>query len=133
MSERRSVNGELPDGVVPAGQEQNPNPPDEVTANRARFEERQRELQADRQQTNVLVEPLQAQVEEQYHRAQTDPAHQIFIPEQVAHSEHEHAIRPGGQVDEHTHGNPESTTPLAAPLSHLAPSAGADQSDDLTT
>ncbi|MBA3948010.1 MAG: hypothetical protein H0X37_26105 [Herpetosiphonaceae bacterium] len=129
MSERRSVAGELPDGVVPAGQEHNPNPPDEVAANRARFEARQQELQADRQQAEDVIEPLQAQVEEQYRRAQDDPAHQAMIPEQIAHSENEHVHQPGGQVHTPAPHNPEAAAPLAAPLSNLVPGgdeAGAD-------
>lgn len=97
MSERRSVEGPLPDGVVLEGQEHNPNPPEEVAANRALFEANQRQLQADRQQTLQVVEPLQAQVEAQYVDAQQDPAHQAFVAEQLAHSEHDPLHEHGGQ------------------------------------
>ncbi len=116
MSERRSANGELPDGVVPAGQEHNPNPPDEVAANRARFEARQQALQAERQQTEETIEPLQAQVDAQYRRSMADPAHQAVVPEQIAHSENDFGHEPGGEGSTHAFANPESHAPIAAPL-----------------
>ncbi len=96
-STRRSTDGELPDGVVPAGQEENPNSPEQVAAQRAKFEERQRELQHDRQEAAEHLRTTQAEVEDQYQRSMHDPEHQAFVPEQIAHElndpQHEH----GGQ------------------------------------
>ena len=116
MSERLSVAGNLPDGEVPEGQEHNPNPPDQVAANRARFEDRQHKLQADRRQTEATIEPLQQDVEDQYRRSITDPAHRAVIPEQIAHSTNDPVHDPGGKTSAQATGNPESDAPLAAPL-----------------
>ena len=84
-SERRSVEGSLPDGVVPEGAERNPNPPEQVAANRARFEEQQRALQRDRQEAAEQIQAVQAELEAQYQASMHDPEHQAFIPEQIAH------------------------------------------------
>ncbi|HEX6287815.1 MAG TPA: hypothetical protein VFZ66_01420 [Herpetosiphonaceae bacterium] len=105
-SERRSVEGELPDGIGDRahGYEHNPNPEDQVEANRARFEEMQRKLQREREAAAKAIQGVQRQLEEQYVAAQQDPEHQAFIAEQV---EHEYTDRPslrGGQEqsgDEH--------------------------------
>lgn len=96
-STRRSTGGELPDGVVPSGQEENPNPPEQVAAQRAKFEDKQRELQHDRQDAADQLRTTQTEVEDQYQRAIQDPEHQAFMAEQLAHElndpQHEH----GGQ------------------------------------
>ena len=96
-SERRSVEGSLPDGVVPEGAEQNPNPPEQVAANRARFDEKQRELQLEREEAAEQIRAVQAQVEGQYQASMQDPAHQAFIPEQIAHELNEPSHAQGGQ------------------------------------
>ena len=98
-SERRSVEGYLPDGVVPEGAEQNPNPPEQVVANRARFEEKQRALQHDRQEASEQIREVQAQLEAQYQESMRDPEHQAFIPEQIAHELNEPFHAHGGQED----------------------------------
>ena len=99
-SERRSIEGDLPDGVVPEGQEHNPNPADQVAANRARFEAKQRELQHDREEAAEQIRAIQHRLEDQYEQAMHDPAHQAFIPEQIAHE---------AQDPTHTHGGQEQT------------------------
>ncbi len=96
-SERRSVEGNLPDGVVPEGAEHNPNPPEQVAANRARFDEKQRELQHDRQEAAEQIRAVQAEVEAQYQASMRDPEHQAFIPEQIAHELHDPLHAHGGQ------------------------------------
>ena len=96
-SDRRSVEGALPDGVVPEGAEQNPNPPEEVAANRARFDAKQRELQHDRQEAAEQIREVQAVLEDQYRQSMADPAHQAFIPEQIAHELHDPLHEHGGQ------------------------------------
>ena len=68
-SDRRSVEGALPDGVVPEGAERNPNPPEEVAANRARFDAKQRELQHDRQEAAEQIREVQAEREDQYRQS----------------------------------------------------------------
>ena len=98
-SDRMSVDGTLPDGVVPEGAEQNPNPPEQVAANRARFEEKQRELQHDRAEAAEQIRAVQADLETQYQAAMHDPAHQAFIPEQIAHELSEPLHQHGGQED----------------------------------
>ena len=84
-SERRSADGNLPDGVVPQELVQNPNPPEQVAENRARFEEKQRELQHDREEAAQELREAQNALAEQYQASMNDPAHQAVIPEQIAH------------------------------------------------
>lgn len=96
-SERRSFEGYLPDGVVPEGAEQNPNPPEQVAANRARFEAQQRKLQHDRQEAAEQVRAVQEMVEDQFQKSMHDPEHQAFIPEQIVHELNEPFHHPGGQ------------------------------------
>jgi hypothetical protein len=99
-STRRSTEGELPDGVVQAGQADNPNPPEQVAANRAKFEARQRELQSDRQEAAETLRSTQGEVENQYEQSMRDPEHQAMIPEQIAHSLHDPQHSHGGQDQE---------------------------------
>jgi hypothetical protein len=96
-SERRSIQGDLPDGVVPAGQEDNPNDPELLAQQRARFAERQRELQQDRQEASEQIRAVQSDLESQYERSMQDPEHQAFIQEQIAHEMHDPVHNPGGQ------------------------------------
>lgn len=110
-SERRSVHGALPDGVADReqGYTHNPNPDDEVAANRARFEERQRELQADRVTASELMSEMQHRLGEQYQQAQHDPEHQAMVAEQREHQAVDPPYRRGGQ--EHA-GEPEAMAPM---------------------
>ncbi|MBV9787402.1 MAG: hypothetical protein JOZ51_04480 [Chloroflexi bacterium] len=86
-SERRSIEGNLPDGVGDRdhGYEHNPNPEDEVAANRARFEEAQRKLQAERESAAEAIRDVQTTIEQQYEEAIQDPEHQAFVAEQIEH------------------------------------------------
>jgi hypothetical protein len=98
-SERRSVEGALPDGVGDRdhGYEHNPNPEDEVAANRARFEENQRRLQQDREAAAEVIRDVQQTIEKQYEASLHDPEHQAFIAEQVEHEYEDHPHLRGGQ------------------------------------
>lgn len=111
-SERRSVEGELPDGVADRdeGYSHNPNPEDEVAAQRARFEEMQRKLQADRTTAAEAVTEVQQKLAEQFQEAQNDPEHQQFVAEQIAHEEIDAPYQRGGQEIE---GDP--VTSMALP------------------
>lgn len=88
-SERRSVDGQVPDGVVDRerGYEHNPNSPEEVAANKARFEANQRQIQQDRAAAADTIREVQEMVDAQYHEAQQEPEHQEFVAEQIAHQE----------------------------------------------
>lgn len=107
-SERRSVEGDLPDGVADRahGYTHNPNPDEQVAANRARFEQKQRELQHDLEASSETIRDVQERVEEQYEASMNDPAHQAFIPEQIAHQQadplHDHGGQERAGVDEMT-------------------------------
>lgn len=98
-SGRRSVEGELPDGIADrdAGYSHNPNPDDEVALQRARFEEAQRKLQEDRAAASEVVGEVQQRLAEQYEQQQNDPEHQEFIAEQIAHGEIDAPYQRGGQ------------------------------------
>jgi hypothetical protein len=98
-SERRSIEGELQDGVADReeGYTHNPNPEEEIAAQRARFEEMQRKLQADRSVAAEAVTEVQQKLGEQYQEAQNDPQHQEFIAEQLAHGEIDQPYMRGGQ------------------------------------
>lgn len=98
-SERRSIEGELQDGVADreAGYTHNPNPEDEVAAQRARFEEMQRKLQADRTSAAEVVGEVQQKLGEQFQEEQHNPEHQQFVAEQLAHSEIDQPYMRGGQ------------------------------------
>jgi len=105
-SERRSVEGTLPDGVGDRSQgyEHNPNPDDQVAANRARFEEMQRKIQQDRETAAEAIREVQHNIEQQYGQAINDPEHQAFVAEQIEHEHTETFHMPGGQErtgDEH--------------------------------
>lgn len=97
-SERRSVEGELPDGVADRAQgyTHNPNPDDEIAANRARFEAKQQELQQDRQAVAEQIREVQHKVEGQYEASMHDPAHAAFMPEQIAHAQSDPLYSHGG-------------------------------------
>lgn len=98
-SERRSIEGDLPDGVADRdqGYEHNPNPEDEVALQRARFEEMQRKLQQDRAVAAETVGEVQQRLAEQYEAEQEDPEHQAFVAEQLAHGEIDIPYQRGGQ------------------------------------
>ncbi len=98
-SDRRSVEGALPDGVADreAGYVHNPNPEDEVAANRARFEEQQRKIQQERAVAAEAIQEVQQTIEAQYHQAIEDPEHQAFVAEQLAHDEEDPKFQRGGQ------------------------------------
>lgn len=105
-SERRSIEGALPDGVGDRdhGYEHNPNPEDQVAANRARFEENQRKLQQERESAAEVIRDVQATIEKQYEESLHDPEHQAFIAEQVEHEYTDPLHNRGGQEyrgDEH--------------------------------
>ncbi len=126
-SDRRSVEGALPDGVVPEGAERNPNPPEEVAANRARFDAKQRELQHDRQQAAEQIREVQAELEDQYRESMADPEHQAFIPEQIAHELSDPYHQHGGEEAtgrEHFAGhlpqNPDIVQPAPVPTTPRA-------------
>lgn len=87
MSERRTETGELPDGIADRehGYTHNPNPQDEVAAQRARFEEMQRKLQQDRQEAAQVIEDVQQRVGEEFEQSMHDPEHEKFVQEQVEH------------------------------------------------
>jgi hypothetical protein len=81
-----------------------------VAAQRARFEEKQRQLQQDLAEADHAVREVQQKVEEQYQQAIQDPEHQAFVSEQLAHDETDPPhIRGGKERD----GQPEllSATP----------------------
>lgn len=98
-SKRRSIQGELPDGIADRehGYVHNPNPPDQVAANRARFEQHQREIQHDRAAASEEIEHSQERVEQKYEQLIHDPAHQAFIPEQITHQTSDIPHDRGGQ------------------------------------
>jgi hypothetical protein len=105
-SERRSIEGELPDGIGDRehGYEHNPNPEDQIAANRARFEEMQRKLQQDREIAAEAIREVQHTIETQYEQAVNDPEHQAFVAEQVEHEYTDPLHQRGGQEehgDEH--------------------------------
>jgi ribosomal protein L9 len=105
-SERRSIEGQLPDGIGDRSQgyEHNPNPEDQVAANRARFEEQQQRLQQEREAAADVLRDVQHTIETQYKESMQDPEHQAFIEEQVAHELNETPHLRGGQEqqgDEH--------------------------------
>lgn len=110
-SERRSVHGALPDGVADRAQgyTHNPNPEDELAAQRARFAERQRELQADRAAASERLGEIQHDLGEQYQQAQHDPEHQAMVAEQRAHQAVDAPHQRGGQ--EYA-GEPEAMAPM---------------------
>ncbi len=99
-SERRSVEGNIPDGVVDRaeGYTHNPNPDDELAAQQAHFAERQRKYQEERATAAAAVREVQHAVEEQYEQAQHNSEHQAFIAEQRAHQRTDPPHMQGGQT-----------------------------------
>ncbi len=99
MSERRTADGELPDGIADReqGYTHNPNPEDEVAAQRARFEAAQAKLQEKRHEFAEAIEEVQANVGQQFEEAISDPEHQKFVAEQLEHEEVDPAYFVGGQ------------------------------------
>jgi hypothetical protein len=98
-SDRRSISGDLPDGVIPPteGHAPNPNPEDEVARNRARFEEAQRRLQQGRAEAVETINRVRDQAEHEYEDAQHDPEHQRFVEEQIAHQRTDRPAIRGGK------------------------------------
>lgn len=121
-SERRSIEGELPDGQADRAQgyTHNPNPEDEVAAQRARFEEMQRKLQQDRAQVVGTINEVREATVEQYQEAKQDPEHQKFVEEQVQHQLTDPPHLVGGQERD---GAPEglSAMPGNVEISRHAP------------
>ena len=99
MSERRTADGEVPDGIADReqGYTHNPNPEDEVALQRARFEEAQHKLQGKRQESAEAIEEVQSDVEQQFQEAIADPEHQKFVAEQLEHEEVDKPYFVGGQ------------------------------------
>ncbi len=108
MSERRTIHGEVPDGVADRtqGYTHNPNPDDELAVQRARFAEQQQQLQEDRQEVVEYVGEMQEWLGEQYEAAQQNPDHQAFIPVQEALIEQQPMATHGGQFDTSDEGLP---------------------------
>jgi hypothetical protein len=98
-SERRSIEGELPDGIADRdrGYAHNPNPDDEVAANRARFEAKQRELRADHEAALEAFNEINDELDAEYQESMSDPEHQAMIPEQRAHQVADPLHSRGGQ------------------------------------
>ncbi len=122
MSERHTVKGELPDGIVDReqGYTHNPNPEDEVAAQRARFDEMQHKLQHDREEAAQTIQPVQGRLSNEFDQAIHDPEHEKFVQEQIGH---EFVDRPhvrGGQEGE---GDPEAMAPMPTnvEIAHHAP------------
>lgn len=111
MSERRTVTGELPDGVADReqGYTYNPNPEDEVAVQRARFDEMQRKLQHDRDEAAQAVEPVQQRLGHEFDQAIHDPEHDKFVREQIGHEFVDQPHVRGGQEVE---GDPEVIAPM---------------------
>lgn len=111
MSERRTIEGELPDGVADReeGYTHNPNPDDEVAAQRARFEAMQRKLQQDRAAAAHTIEAVQQRVGEEFEQAVHDPEHEQFVQEQV---DHELVDRPYLRGGKEVQGDQEAFAPM---------------------
>lgn len=101
MSERRTIHGEVPDGIADRtqGNTYNPNPDDELAVQRARFAEQQHQLQQDRQDVVEYVSDMQDQLGTQYEAAQQNPDRQAFIPTQEALADAQPTATQGGQID----------------------------------
>ena len=113
MSERRTVTGDSPDGIADReqGYTHNPNPEDEVAAQRARFEEMQHKLQHDRQEAAHAIEPVQERLGHEFEQAIHIPEHERFVQEQV---EHEFVDRPHTQGGQEVEGDPEVIASMPA-------------------
>jgi hypothetical protein len=100
-SERRTIQGEVPDGIADRSQgyTHNPNPEEELAVQRARFAENQRQLQHDREEAADAISEVEANLAEQYRAAQHNPDHQAFIPEQRAEQEALGSATHGGHFD----------------------------------
>ncbi len=111
MSERRTVTGELADGIADReqGYTHNPNPEEEVAAQRARFDDMQHKLQHDRQEAAQAVEPVQQRLGQEFEQAIHIPEHEKFVQEQV---EHEFVDRPHTQGGQEVEGDPEAMAPM---------------------
>lgn len=110
MSERRTIEGEVPDGIADRtqGNTYNPNPADELAVQRARFAEQQQQIQQDREQTAEVLNEVQGNLGEQYVVAQQNPDRQAFVPEQQALAEEITPASTGGQFDTSTTDMPET-------------------------
>jgi hypothetical protein len=131
MSERRTIHGEVPDGVADRtqGYTHNPNPDDELAVQRARFAEQQQQLQEDRQEVVEYVGEMQDRLGEQYEAAQQNPDHQAFIPVQEALVEQQPMATHGGQFD--TSGSTMPETIGAGEMMRQTPRPVAPPSDAL--
>ena len=111
MSERRTVTGTLPDGIADReqGYTHNPNPPDEVEIQRARFDEMQHKLQHDRDEAAQAIEPVQNRLGHEFDHAIHNPEHEKFVQEQV---DHEFADRPHVRGGQEVEGDPEVIAPM---------------------
>lgn len=79
---------QLADGILDrdAGEDYNPNTPEIVEANRARFEATNVKINQDHQQLEEQIVPVIAQVADEAKSAMNDPGHQAMLPEQEAHA-----------------------------------------------
>lgn len=122
MSERHSVTSALPDGIADReqGYTHNPNPEDEVAAQRARFDEMQRKLQQDRYEAAQAIEPVQDRLGHEFDQAIHNPEHEKFVQEQV---DHEFVDRPHIRGGEEVEGDPEAMAPMPTniEIAHHAP------------
>lgn len=121
MSERRTDDGEVPDGIVDReqGYTHNPNPEDEVAAQRAAFEAAQSRLQEKRHESAEAIEEVQATVAQQFEEAIKDPEHQKFVAEQLEHEETDPAYSVGGQ--EKPGEDVEAVLPTSIEAGHTVP------------
>lgn len=97
-NDRRTIQGDVPDGVVDGAQvyTHNPNPDDELALQRERFAQQQGQLQQDREQAAEALEEVNERLADQYQAAQQDPAHQAFVPAQQAALEEADSATDGG-------------------------------------
>jgi hypothetical protein len=101
MSERRTIEGEVPDGIADRtqGNTYNPNSDDELAVQRARFNQQQQQIQHDREQTAEVLNEVQGHLGDQFVIAQQNPDRQAFVPEQQALAEGIEPASTGGQFD----------------------------------
>jgi hypothetical protein len=98
-SERRTVEGSVPDGIADRahGYTHNPNPPNELAAQQAHFAEREHKYQQERAAAIEAFQEVERAEEERYEEAQHKPEHQAFIAEQREHQRVDPSHTKGGQ------------------------------------
>jgi hypothetical protein len=120
-SERRTVEGSLPDQVVDQGEYPNPNPDDELALQRAHFAERQRRYQEDRAAAAKEIGEVQEAVGQQYEQAQHKPEHQQFVAEQRQHQQVDPPSTRGGRQSTEKRHMQENTPFASGELPHVIP------------